>query len=78
METMPTWAGAGLAGRLGAGCHVRVANEAVQGDLWWSSFAAREARSKAAYDGRLRLTAIGHLARKVFDYVSANCILNAG
>ncbi|KAH7965221.1 hypothetical protein HPB49_004766 [Dermacentor silvarum] len=42
-------------GRLGFGCHGRVAVEAIQGDLGWSSFEAREARSKAAYEGRLRL-----------------------
>ncbi|KAG0420526.1 hypothetical protein HPB47_003443 [Ixodes persulcatus] len=42
-------------GRQALGCHGMVANEAVQGDLGWSSFEAREAASKIGYDGRLRL-----------------------
>lgn len=40
-------------GRVALGCHSRVANEAVQGDVGWSSFEAREASSKIAYRGRL-------------------------
>lgn len=59
-------------GRLAPGCHGRVANEAVQGDLGWSTFEAREARSKIAYDGRLRFMHKDRWARKVFDYVSQN------
>lgn len=61
-----------VVGRLAPGCHGRVANEAVQGDLGWSIFEAREARSKTAYDGRLRLMHKDRWARKVFDSVSQN------
>ncbi|KAH7977359.1 hypothetical protein HPB49_000943 [Dermacentor silvarum] len=41
------------AGRTALGCHGHVANEAVQGDVGWWSFEAREAASKIAYRGRL-------------------------
>ncbi|KAH7965447.1 hypothetical protein HPB49_007795 [Dermacentor silvarum] len=57
-------------GRLALGCHGRVAVEAIQGDLGWSSFEAREARSKAAYEGRLRLINNERWARRVFRYTS--------
>ncbi|KAH7979446.1 hypothetical protein HPB49_009431 [Dermacentor silvarum] len=57
-------------GRLALGCHGRVAVEAIQGDLGWSSFEAREARSKAAYEGRLRLMNNERWARRVFRYTS--------
>ncbi|KAH7980492.1 hypothetical protein HPB49_016671 [Dermacentor silvarum] len=40
-------------GRLALGCHGRVAVEAIQGDLAWSTYEAREARSKLSYEGRL-------------------------
>ncbi|KAG0444341.1 hypothetical protein HPB47_013905, partial [Ixodes persulcatus] len=42
-------------GRQALGCHGTVANEAVQGDLGWSSFETMEATSKVSFDGRLRL-----------------------
>ncbi|KAH8009022.1 hypothetical protein HPB51_008952 [Rhipicephalus microplus] len=42
-------------GRLALGCHGRVAIEAIQGDVGWSSYKAREARSKIAYEGHLHL-----------------------
>ncbi|KAH7979776.1 hypothetical protein HPB49_010969 [Dermacentor silvarum] len=57
-------------GRLALGCHGRVAVEAIQGDLGWSSFEAREARSKAADEGRLRLMNNERWARRVFRYTS--------
>ncbi|KAH9383013.1 hypothetical protein HPB48_023649 [Haemaphysalis longicornis] len=42
-------------GRMAVGCHGRVANEAVQGDLGWSGFAAWEASSKLAFNNRCPL-----------------------
>ncbi|KAG0425008.1 hypothetical protein HPB47_027798 [Ixodes persulcatus] len=41
-------------GRQALGCYAGVANEAVQGELGWSSFEAREATSEITYYGRLR------------------------
>lgn len=64
-------------GRLAPGCHGRVANEAIQGELGWSTFEAREAHSKLAYDGRLRLMAPHRWARRVFAYVHQKCIRTA-
>ncbi|XP_037562749.1 uncharacterized protein LOC119442090 [Dermacentor silvarum] len=61
-----------VVGRLGTGCHGNVANEAIQGDLGWSSFEAREAKSKISYDGRLRAMGKHRWARRVFDYVTVN------
>lgn len=37
-------------GRVALGCHGCVAKEAIQGDMGWSSFEAREARSKISYE----------------------------
>ncbi|KAG0422198.1 hypothetical protein HPB47_001940, partial [Ixodes persulcatus] len=58
-------------GRQALGCHGMVATEAVQGDLEWSSFEAREATSKITYDSRLRLKDRGRWAKKllVFTYL---------
>ncbi|XP_037505770.1 uncharacterized protein LOC119382110 [Rhipicephalus sanguineus] len=61
-------------GRAALGCHGRVANEAVQGDVGWSSFEAREATSKIAYQGRLMLMRRTRWARRVFEYLSATCM----
>ncbi|XP_075535218.1 uncharacterized protein LOC142570765 [Dermacentor variabilis] len=58
-------------GRIALGCHGAVANEAIQGDLGWSSFEAREAVSKIAYRGRLLDMPRERWARRVFDYLSA-------
>nr|XP_037272730.1 uncharacterized protein LOC119164611 [Rhipicephalus microplus] len=57
-------------GQLALACHGRVAVEAIQGDLGWSSYEAREARSKAAYEGRLRLMNDQRWARRVFRYTA--------
>ncbi|KAH6948934.1 hypothetical protein HPB50_027184 [Hyalomma asiaticum] len=57
-------------GRLALGCHGRVAVEAIQGDAGWSSFEAQEAKSKIAYEGRLRLLDDARWVRRVFRYVS--------
>ena len=56
-------------GRQAIGCHGMVANEAVQGDLGWSSFDAREATSKIGYDGRLRLMDRSRWAKRLFVYI---------
>lgn len=61
-------------GRAALGCHGRVANEAVQGDVGWSSFEAREASSKIAYRGRLLFMSRTRWARRVFEYLSATCL----
>ncbi|KAH7980694.1 hypothetical protein HPB49_018307 [Dermacentor silvarum] len=61
-----------VVGCLGTGCHGNVANEAIQGDLGWSSFEAREANSKISYDGRLRAMGKHRWARRVFDYITVN------
>ncbi|KAH7958882.1 hypothetical protein HPB49_006119 [Dermacentor silvarum] len=62
------------AGRTALGCHGHVANEAVQGDVGWSSFEAREAASKIAYRGRLLFLPRTQWARRVFEYLSATCM----
>ncbi|KAH7954089.1 hypothetical protein HPB49_015473 [Dermacentor silvarum] len=61
-------------GRIAVGCHGTVANEAVQGELGWSSFAAREASSKLAFYNRLLHMHRDRWARRVFDYLSATCL----
>ncbi|KAG0430794.1 hypothetical protein HPB47_022359, partial [Ixodes persulcatus] len=55
-------------GRQALGCHGGVANEAVQGELGWSSFEAREATSKITYYGRLRHMDSCRWARRLFMY----------
>lgn len=56
-------------GRVALGCHGRVAVEAIQGDLGWSSFEAREASSKLAFEARLRHMGDQRWARRVFRYM---------
>ncbi|XP_037514724.1 uncharacterized protein LOC119391121 [Rhipicephalus sanguineus] len=56
-------------GRLALGCHGRVAVEAIQGDVGWSTFEAREATSKIAYEGRLRFMNDHRWARRMFRYL---------
>ncbi|XP_072143556.1 uncharacterized protein [Dermacentor andersoni] len=58
-------------GRLAPGCH---GNVAIQGDLGWSRSEAREARSKLAYEGRLRLMQPHRWRRRMFDYIHRNGI----
>ncbi|KAH9359855.1 hypothetical protein HPB48_013623 [Haemaphysalis longicornis] len=53
-------------GRLALGCHGRVAVEAIQGDLGWSTFEAREATSKIAFEERLRVMNDERWARRLF------------
>ncbi|KAH7936456.1 hypothetical protein HPB52_023568 [Rhipicephalus sanguineus] len=57
------------AGRLALGCHGRVAVEAIQGDIEWSAFEAREAQSKIAYEARLRNMDDTRWDRKLFRYI---------
>ncbi|XP_077564456.1 uncharacterized protein LOC144179908 [Haemaphysalis longicornis] len=61
-------------GRTAVGCHGAVANEAIQGDLGWSSFEAREASSKLSFRGRLLFMARERWARRAFEYLSATCV----
>lgn len=56
-------------GRVALGCDGRVAIEAIQGDLGWSSFEAREASSKVAFEDRLRQMEDQRWARRVFRYM---------
>ena len=56
-------------GRLALGCHGRVALEAIQGDVGWSTYEAREATSKIAYEGRLRFMKDCRWARRMFRYL---------
>ncbi|CAN7997050.1 unnamed protein product, partial [Ixodes hexagonus] len=62
------------AGRQDLNCHGNVAIEAIQGDIGWSTFEAREASSKLAYRGRLLHMDRHRWARRVFDYISVNCV----
>ncbi|KAH6946677.1 hypothetical protein HPB50_014516 [Hyalomma asiaticum] len=64
-------------GHMALGCHGRVAIEAIQGDLGWSTFEAREARSKATYEGRLRLMDDERWPRRLFRYTSLTRHTNA-
>lgn len=57
-------------GRLALGCHGRVAVEAIQGDLGWSTFEAREATSKIAFEERLRVMNDERWARRLFRYMA--------
>lgn len=50
-------------------CHRRVATEAVQGDIGWSSFEAREACSKIAFEARLRHLSDSRWTRCIFWYL---------
>ncbi|KAH9382932.1 hypothetical protein HPB48_023567 [Haemaphysalis longicornis] len=59
-------------GRTAVGCHGRVANEAVQGDLGWSGFAAREASSKLTFNNRRPLNM--HWDRYARRVLPATCI----
>ncbi|XP_077489273.1 uncharacterized protein LOC144100112 [Amblyomma americanum] len=61
-------------GRTAVGCHGRVTNAAIQGDLGWSSFEAREACSKLEYRGRLQFMSHNRWARRVFEYLAATCL----
>ncbi|XP_037526208.2 retrovirus-related Pol polyprotein from type-2 retrotransposable element R2DM [Rhipicephalus sanguineus] len=57
------------AGRTALGVHAFTPNEAVQGDLGWSSFEAREAVAKLSYERRLSGLPDGRWAREVYKYV---------
>ncbi|XP_075749200.1 uncharacterized protein LOC142814366 [Rhipicephalus microplus] len=61
-------------GRIALGCHGMVANEAVQGDIGWSSFEAREAASKLTFHCRLMYMSRERWSRRVFDYLMATCM----
>ncbi|KAG0412919.1 hypothetical protein HPB47_009934 [Ixodes persulcatus] len=61
-------------GRQALGCHGQVAIEAIQGDVGWSTFEAREAASKLCYRGRLLHMDKGRWARRIFDYLGLRCL----
>lgn len=56
-------------GRMALGTHRQTPVEAIQGELGWSSFTAREAVAKAAYENRLLCLPEGNLARQVLVYL---------
>nr|XP_054917938.1 uncharacterized protein LOC129380575 [Dermacentor andersoni] len=56
-------------GRLALGAHGTTTNEAVQGDMGWTSFEVREARSKIEYEERLRNMEESKWAGRVFRYL---------
>lgn len=51
-------------GRLALGTHGQCTTEAVQGDMGWSTFAAREAVAKASYENRLLRLPATNVARQ--------------
>lgn len=57
------------AGRTALEVHGGTPNEAIQGDLGWSSFEAREATAKLAYELRLSGLPDGRWAREVYKYL---------
>ncbi|KAG0414046.1 hypothetical protein HPB47_008799 [Ixodes persulcatus] len=61
-------------GRQALNSHGNVAIEAIQGDIGWSTFEAREASSKQTYQGRLLHMDRRRWARRVFDYIRVNCV----
>lgn len=61
-------------GRQALGCHGQVAIEAIQGDVGWSTFEAREAASKLCYRGRLLHMDKSRWARRIFDYLGLRCL----
>nr|XP_054927159.1 uncharacterized protein LOC126531471 [Dermacentor andersoni] len=56
-------------GRLALDAHGKTTNEAVQGDMGWTSFEVREARSKIEYEERLRNMEENKWAGRVFRYL---------
>lgn len=62
------------AGRNALGVHGFVPNEAVQGDMGWSSFEAREAVAKLAFEKRLSQITDGRWAREVFKCITYRCL----
>ncbi|KAH9376412.1 hypothetical protein HPB48_022091 [Haemaphysalis longicornis] len=51
-------------GRLALGTHGQCTTETVQGDMGWSTFAAREAVAKASYENRLLRLPVTNVARQ--------------
>ncbi|KAH9359809.1 hypothetical protein HPB48_015822 [Haemaphysalis longicornis] len=62
------------AGRKALGVHGFVPNEAVQGDMGWSSFEAREAVAKLAFEKRLSQMPDGRWALEVFKCITYRCL----
>ncbi|KAH8022322.1 hypothetical protein HPB51_023375 [Rhipicephalus microplus] len=57
-------------GRMALGCHRRVAIEAIQGDLGWSSFHVQEARSRTTCEKRLQLMDDERWPTQLFRYAN--------
>lgn len=62
------------AGRAVLRVHGFMPNEAVQGDVGWSSFEAREAVAKLAFEKWLSQPPDGRWACEVFRYVTFRCM----
>ncbi|KAG0412677.1 hypothetical protein HPB47_010161 [Ixodes persulcatus] len=60
--------------RQALGCHGQVAIEAIQGDVGWLTFKAREAASKLCYRGRLLHMDKSGWARRIFDFLGLRCL----
>ena len=60
-------------GRWALGANNFTAKEAVQGDMGWSSFEAREAKSKIGYYGRLKLWMMEELRKKFGSTKTHGC-----
>lgn len=56
-------------GRLALGAHGKTTNEAVQGDMGWTNFEAREAQSKIDFEERLRKMEERRWGARVFRYL---------
>ncbi|KAH7968259.1 hypothetical protein HPB52_007268 [Rhipicephalus sanguineus] len=62
------------AGRVALGVHRQTPIEAIQGDVGWSSFVAREAVAKATYEKRFTRLPSANLARQVWVHtIFASC-----
>ncbi|KAH7940234.1 hypothetical protein HPB52_022554 [Rhipicephalus sanguineus] len=68
------WASCATINYQALGVHRGVPNEAVQGEVGWSSFEAREAVAKLAYERRLSQLPDGRWAREVYKYIHLKCI----
>ncbi|KAH7934658.1 hypothetical protein HPB51_028975 [Rhipicephalus microplus] len=61
-------------GRIALGVHRQTPVEALQGDMGWSSFMAREAVANATYEKRFRHHPSANLTRQVWvDIIIASC-----
>lgn len=61
------------AGRVALGVHAYTTIEAMQGDMGWPSFEAREATAKLAFEQCLSALPDGKRAREAYKYVHLCC-----